>query len=121
LLVASSFAAALAAPAAAQPRSAKPRPFSCTMPTSERTQQAGCYIIALETLSSLPAAPLFWHIYSYPNLDAARRANEGGGTATAVESLGRAWLFNIAPAQWNPKHGKREALVGPLSVIPGKT
>jgi quercetin dioxygenase-like cupin family protein len=90
------------------------------MLVSERTQEAGCYITAMETLKSLPVRPLFWHIYSYPNLDAARKAT-GGSTGAAVESLGKYWLFNIAPADWKPKHGKREALIGPMSVLPGKT
>jgi quercetin dioxygenase-like cupin family protein len=120
LLVTCAFAGALAAPLDAQPQSAKPSPFTCTMTISERTQEAGCYIIALETLRRLPAKPLFWHIYSYPSLEAATRAKPAG-TGTAVESIGRAWLFNIAPAEWKPKQGKREALIGPLAVLPGKT
>jgi len=90
------------------------------MPVSERTQEPGCYVIALETLKSLPSAPLFWHIYSYPNLQAAKHA-ERKPVGTAVESLGRAWLFNIAPANWKPTVGKREAVIGPLIVVPGKT
>lgn len=120
LLASSAFAGALAPPQSAQQPSPKPSPFTCTMPVSERTQEAGCYIIALENLKSLPAEPLFWYIYSYPNLEAAKRA-ERTAVGTAVESLGRAWLFNIAPADWTPKYGKREAVIGPLSVVPGKT
>lgn len=120
LTVTSAFAGAIAAPLSPQPLSAKPRPFSCTMPVSERTQESGCYIIALEALKSLPAKPLFWHIYSYRSLEAAERA-KAKGMGTAVESLGRAWLFNIAPADWSPKSGKREAVIGPLSVVAGKT
>src|SRR5690348_18493249 len=120
LLVSSAFAGALAAPVDAQPASTRPSPFNCTMSVSERTQQAGCYIIALERLKSLPAKPLFWHIYSYPSLQAAIRA-KAAAAGTAVESLGRAWLFNIAPSDWEPKGGRREALIGPLSVVAGKT
>src|SRR5690242_15041084 len=105
LLVSSAFAGALAAPVDAQPASTKSSPFTCTMPVSERTQQAGCYIIALEALKNLPAKPLFWHIYSYRSLEAAIRA-KGTGAGTAVESLGHAWLFNIAPADWKPTEGK---------------
>jgi quercetin dioxygenase-like cupin family protein len=90
------------------------------MPVSERTQQTGCYIIALETLKNLRAKPLFWHIYSYRSVEAAIRA-KGTAAGTDVESLGHAWLFNIAPADWKPTEGKREALIGPLSVMPGKT
>lgn len=120
LLVSSAFAGALATPLSAQAPAAKRSPHSCTMAVSERTQEAGCYIIALETLKSLPSKPLFWHIYSYPSLEAAKRA-KGAGAGTAVESLGRAWLFNIAPGDWRPNAGKREAVIGPLSVVPGRT
>ena len=119
LFVVSTFAIGLAAPAKAQQSPTKPRPFSCTMPISERTQEAGCYIIAMETLKSLPAKPLFWHIYSYPSQDAARRA-KGASNGTAAESLGKYWLFNIAPANWKPRDGRRQAVIGPLSVVSGK-
>lgn len=119
LLVASGLSIGIAAPVEAQ-QPTKPSPFTCTMPVKERTQEAGCYVIALEALKSLPAKPLFWHIYSYPSIEGARRAKETA-IGTAVESLGHAWLFNIAPADWKPKEGKREALIGPLSVVRGKT
>lgn len=119
LLVTSAFAGALAVSVHAQPQAMKPSPHSCTLSISERTQEAGCYVIALEPLKSVPAKPLFWHIYSYPNVEAARRG-KGTSDGTAVESLGRAWLFNIAPANWKPKNGRREAVIGPLSVVPGK-
>lgn len=119
LFIVSTFAGALAAPVHAQPAAPKPSPFTCTVPVSERTQEAGCYIIALETLKNLPAKPLFWYIYSYRDIDAATHAKRISG-GTAVESLGRAWLFNIAPAGWKPKEGKREALIGPLNVVRGK-
>ena len=120
LFVTCAFAGALAAPLHAQTAPAKPGPLTCTMPVADRTQEAGCYIIGLETLKTLPAAALYWHIYSYPSVESAKRAKTTAA-GTAVESLGRAWLFNIAPANWTPKKGKREAVIGPLSVVPGKT
>jgi quercetin dioxygenase-like cupin family protein len=120
LSVASALAIGLAAPVNAQSTTAKPRPSSCTIPASERTQEAGCYVIATEMLGRLPAEPLFWHIYSYPDVQTAERAR-GTSTGTAVESLGKAWLFKIAPASWKPSHGRREATIGPLSIVPGVT
>jgi quercetin dioxygenase-like cupin family protein len=119
-LFVASLAIGVAAPAKAQLVAARQSPHSCMMRVSDRTQEAGCYIIAMETLGSLPAKPLFWHIYSYPGLEPARRA-KGTSTGVAVESLGRAWLFKIAPADWKPTNGRREAMIGPLSVLPGKT
>ena len=119
LLVASAFAIGLAAPARAQQPAPKPRPFTCTMTVGERTQEAGCYVLAMQTLERLPTKPLFWHIYSYPSLEAAQRA-KSSSTATAIESFGKAWLFSIAPRDWKPAGGKREAVIGPLGPLTAK-
>jgi quercetin dioxygenase-like cupin family protein len=96
---------------------AKPRPFSCTMLASQRTQEAGCYVVANEELGSLPEGPLFWYLYTYPTLEAARQA-KGSSAGTAVKSLGKIWLFKIGPAGWRPASGKKVAVVGPLTVPP---
>ena len=34
-----------------------------------------------------------------------------------VESLGRIWLYTIAPADWRPRGGNRVALIGPLPPV----
>jgi mannose-6-phosphate isomerase-like protein (cupin superfamily) len=93
------------------------RPFSCTMPVGLRKQDLGCYVLANETLRALPQKPLFWHLYTYPTLQAARQA-KGKSTGTVAESLGKVWLFKIAPADWRPPGGKRIATVGPLPIPP---
>lgn len=97
----------------------KPNPFTCTMLATQRTQDVGCYIIGSETLATLPAGPLFWHLYAYPSLDAAKDA-KGTSTGVAAESLGKAWLFKIAPASWRPSSGERIAMIGPLPVPEAK-
>lgn len=97
----------------------KPSPFTCTMLASNRTQEAGCYIVGSETLDRLPAGPLFWHLYTYPTLDAAKRA-KGTSTGVAVESLGKEWLFKIAPADWHPASGNRISVIGPLPSFAAK-
>jgi hypothetical protein len=51
-----------------------PSPFTCTMLASQRTQEVGCYMVGSETLTSLRNGPLFWHLYTYPTLDAATHA-----------------------------------------------
>ncbi|HEY7791001.1 MAG TPA: hypothetical protein VIC33_10840 [Vicinamibacterales bacterium] len=89
------------------------------MPAAQRTQEVGCYIVGSETLASLPEGPLFWHLYTYPSLDAAKQA-KGTSTGVAVESLGKAWLFKIAPAGWRPPSGERVSMIGPLPVPQAK-
>lgn len=88
-------------------------PFSCTIPASQRPQEAGCYITAITVLKTLLKAPLFWHLYTYPTHEAAEQA-KGNSTGTVVDSLGKIWLFKIAPEDWRPASGNRVAVVGPL-------
>lgn len=104
---------ALAAQLAVAQQRRGPRPFSCTIPASQRTQETGCYVLATELLKSLPAGSVFWHLYTYPTLQAARRA-KGTSTGTVVKSLGKVWLFRIAPPNWRPAGGQRVAIIGPL-------
>ena len=90
-----------------------PSPYTCTMLASQRTQQAGCYIVASDTLDSLPAGELFWHLYTYRTRDDAQTA-KGSTNGLVAESLGRVWLFTIAPRSWRPLGGRRVSVVGPL-------
>lgn len=96
-----------------------PCPYCCNMPVSARTQETGCYVVAEQKIDRLPAGQLFWHLYTYRTIQQAKQAQDSS-TATAVELLGKAWLFNIAPADWKPEGGKQVARVGPLQVFPGK-
>lgn len=95
-------------------------PGGCDIPVAKRTDEVGCYLLAADALDSLPAGPLYWHIYGFPTLQAAVESAEQvaavrfAAAVTVVESFGRAWLFALARADWNLTEGKREALVGPL-------
>jgi len=89
------------------------------MPVSERTQDEGCYVLSNDALGSLPPGPLYWYLYTYPNMAAASQAKKTS-TETVVMSFGKAWLFNIAPAGWRPASGERVAMIGPLPVTPAK-
>jgi hypothetical protein len=92
-------------------------PTCCTMRVSDRTREEGCYVLANDELDSLPSGPLYWHLYTYPNMTAASEAKETS-TETVVMSFGKAWLFNIAPASWRPSTGERVAVIGPLPIPP---
>jgi quercetin dioxygenase-like cupin family protein len=87
------------------------------IPVAERAgREFGCFITARQELGRLPAAPaLYWHIDSFPSIAAAERAR--AARSTAVSSLGTAWLFTIAPAEWRPASGVRVARVGPIPLV----
>ena len=88
------------------------------IPVAERADRAfGCFVTARQELGPLPdASPLFWHLDTYPTRGAAAAA--GIARSTVVESLGRIWLFTIAPAAWQPRGGTRVARIGPLPLVP---
>jgi quercetin dioxygenase-like cupin family protein len=94
-------------------------PGGCDVPASKRTSEVGCYLIATETLNALPAAEVFWHLYTYPTRAAAETAR-AASAGTVVESLGKVWLFTIADSQWQPPAGTRVAVIGPLPVAAAK-
>ncbi|MFN8574233.1 MAG: hypothetical protein U0132_19440 [Gemmatimonadaceae bacterium] len=84
------------------------------VPLAERgTRTLGCYITARMELGRIPRdTALYWHIDSFPSIDAAIKAK--GSRGTAVQSLGHSWLFTIAAAGWRPGAGTRVAEIGPL-------
>jgi hypothetical protein len=90
-------------------------PGGCDVPVSKRAADTGCYLLATESLGSLPAREMFWHLYAYPTRAAAEAARKGS-TGTVVESLGKIWLFAIAGSEWRPAAGDRVAVIGPLPV-----
>jgi hypothetical protein len=91
------------------------------IPVAERAgRTTGCFITAREELGKLPSdPPLYWHLDTYPTRAAAERAR--GSRSTVVESVGKIWLFTIAPADWRPRGGDRVARIGPLPLIEADT
>jgi len=106
--------AAFALPAAAL--HAQTPDVTC-VPVAERAGRAfGCFITARQELGRLPARPaLYWHLDSYATRTAAERAR--GARSTVVESLGRIWLFTIAPGEWRARAGHHVARIGPLPLV----
>jgi len=93
------------------------------VPVAERAGRIyGCFITARTELGRLPSQPaLYWHLDTFPTRAAAEaeviRAAHTTARATVVASLGRTWLFTIAPADWHPGAGTRVARIGPLPLI----
>jgi len=87
------------------------------LPVSQRTGPLGCWILAEEPLGPLPGTPLFWHMSTYSNREAAEAAKRPG--ATLMTALDQIWLFTIdAAGMWTPG-GKHVAEIGPLPVKSG--
>lgn len=97
--------------------SARAQTDGTCIPVAERAGRAfGCFITARQELGRLSSgAALYWHLDTYPTRAAAERARES--RSTVVASLGRTWLFTIAPADWRPRGGDRVARIGPLPLV----
>lgn len=88
------------------------------IPVAERAGRAfGCFITARQELGRLPRdTALYWHLDTFPTRAAAERAR--GVRSSVVESLGRIWLFTIAPVDWRPSSsGTRVKRIGPLPIV----
>lgn len=104
------------------PAQAPPSPFAaiypgrCETPASERTGDAGCYLLTTEPMDGLSEA-VYWHLYTYPTLAIAQAARSRNGVA--VQSHGKFWVFTVADQQWKPANGERVAVIGPLHLERG--
>ena len=88
---------------------------SCVPVTERGNSKLGCFVIGTQIMGKLPATPVFWHLYQYPDRASAVAASIGAH-GIAVESLGKSWLLNVAEADWSPAGGQRIARIGPLPV-----
>jgi quercetin dioxygenase-like cupin family protein len=107
---------ALAAAAIPGSRLAAQTDGTC-IPVAERAGRAfGCFITAREELGRVrPDAKVYWHLQTYLTRAAAERAK--APRSTVVESLGKIWLFTIAPASWRPRGGTHVARIGPIPIV----
>jgi quercetin dioxygenase-like cupin family protein len=83
-------------------------------PVSERTGEAGCWIILSQPLGELPKGPIYWSLDVFPDRAAAEAAK--GPRAMVVEALGKVWMFTIDEKGDQPSGGKRVSQIGPLSI-----
>jgi len=90
-------------------------PGDMCKPTSARTQEIGCWILADNLVGQLTKARVFWHLDTYPTRLAAEA--DKGPRGTVVESFGKVWLMTIEDEDWRPAHGDHVAEIGPLPVV----
>ena len=94
-------------------------PGGCEAPAANRPSEIGCYHVHSDSVATLPAGPVYWHIYEIPGGRAtaesvSRPATPGVAVRSAVQALGRSWVFAIAGRDWEAGTGTRTARVGPL-------
>lgn len=93
--------------------------FGACKPVSERTSEAGCWILAAHPVGRVEQAQVFWYLDVYPSRSEADKAK--GPRGTVVESLGRVWLLTIEKEGWRPAlKGEHIADIGPLPVTAGE-
>lgn len=110
LAAATALAAALVlAPAAAQ---AQATSRMCVGQAGE-TPGPAC-LVGHEEIGGLPAQPLYWNIYDFPDVAAATRAKPAHGVV--VTAFGRVWLFDVGAKDRALAGGRRVADVGPLPM-----
>ena len=82
---------------------------------SERTGELGCWNLIDQTVGPLTKAQVYWHLDTYPTLEAANAAK--GPRGAVVNSFGKAWLFTIETAAWQaPAGAEHAASIGPLPL-----
>lgn len=91
-------------------------PGGCETLATRRTSDAGCYLNAVAPMEGI-SEPVFWHLYTYPTMEAAQAARAKSGTA--VQAFNKFWVFGLAREAWRPGSGERVAVIGPLQIKPG--
>lgn len=87
-------------------------------PVSQRTQEAGCWILIDDPVGRLTNSRVFWHLDAYATRTAAQA--DKGSHGLVIESLGNLWLMTIEDEHWRSAHGKRIAQIGPIPIGAGK-
>ncbi|NGZ83995.1 hypothetical protein [Duganella aceris] len=107
-LVASIFVAASSA-AMAQATSR-----SCDADSLSDERPGPACLIARRDLGDLGGQPVYWGLYTYPTMQAARQDSASGGEVIAA--FGKIWLFTVGAKSARALHGEHVAEVGPVSV-----
>lgn len=82
-------------------------------PSSQKTGEFGCWIVASNPLGLLDGS-VYWTLDTFPTRDAAERAKGPGGTV--AEALSNIWVFTVGPKL----RGTHVAQIGPLPVHAGE-
>jgi len=101
---------------AAVPSAANAQATSRTCAGEAGEQPGPACLVGHADIGALPAGPLYWRIYDYPDAAAAARAKPPHGVV--VQAFGRVWLFDVGAKGQDLAGGRHLADVGPLPVEP---
>ena len=94
-------------------------PVMCK-PMSQRTGELGCWDLADQPVGPLTKSQVFWHLDTYPTLEAATAAK--GPRGAVVNSLGKIWLLTIEAGDWQaPAGADHVTTIGPLPIPAAKS
>ena len=117
------FGSAIAALLAWQAPAEAQVPGRCETPASQRASEIGCYVSATVKLGELSAGDYYWHLYTFPDRQAAGAAQAAQAASETrlpvIEAHGKIWLYAIAARSWRPQGGTLMATLGPLQAHPG--
>lgn len=86
-------------------------------PVSERSHEAGCWILSNDSVGELTGKQTFWHLDAFATREAAEAARTK--RSTVVQALGKTWLLTIEDEPWRASGGEHVATIGPLPITPG--
>jgi len=90
-----------------------------TSPTpGKRPPDMACAMIATKTFRSLPSGDLTWRIETFPNVNAAMRAETS--LSVVAEAKGRVWLLTIGPKGTRTAGATFVTEIGPLPIPPAQ-
>ena len=106
----------LAAVVAAQ---ATPVPHVCVVVApGEHRPEFGCFRIGASKGLIFNEPQIYWHLQIFPSRAAAEAVKTSRGVV--VEEGGKGWLSEFGPKDRVSRGGRSIAVVGPLTLIPGK-
>ena len=87
-------------------------------PADNGAEQPGpACLLQREPIGKLASGAVWWRLYTYPDMAAARRDQPPGGTIATA--FGDVWLFTIGARGPLLPHGRHVADVGPIPVEAG--
>lgn len=109
---------AVGASTAQAPRASMPHTCVAVAPGATRPE-FGCFRIGLSKNLTFRTPTVYWHVQTFPTLAAANEVKSP--TGIVVEEDGRVWLSEFGARHTVPNGGRNIALIGPLSVVAGKS
>jgi len=92
-------------------------PGGTCRPSSERTQDVGCWILANDAVGELVGTEAFWHLDTFATREAANSMRTK--RSSVLEAFGKVWLLTIEDHDWRAPGGEHVTTIGPLPISPG--